>query len=99
MLTRDEIADAELSDIEQQTGLYRLHYNDEGEPIAGDQYTLDMVQHEIERRATARRVHEERLRSAFVTPTIGVVLFFALMMLAKSAAIWVWRGFRPATVR
>lgn len=39
--------------------------------------------------------HKAATEAAWVSPAVGVAIAFALAMMAKSAALWVWRGFRP----
>jgi hypothetical protein len=66
-----------------------------GEPIRIREPWLQEVRAEQQRRALLRAEHHERLVRAFAFPAAGVLIAFALAMIAKSAAIWVWRGFRP----
>ena len=45
-------------------------------------------------RADALAAHRQQMLTSITTPTILALLTFFLAMLAKSAALWVWRGFR-----
>lgn len=69
----------------------------EREPIteAQRQAQLFEIDREIARREYIRRQQESALMRAIVMPFIASVGAFALLIVAKSAAIWVWRGFRP----
>lgn len=78
------------------------YYDDAGEPLrsAADFETLEglaptVVAQERDRRQRLTSQHEQRLVQIPTDWTIGVVVAFLIAMIAKSAALWVWRGFRP----
>jgi hypothetical protein len=49
---------------------------------------------ELKRRNDLRLQHTQRLASAVFSPALVAALTFVLAMFAKSAVLWIWRGFR-----
>lgn len=56
--------------------------------------TLDQVRSERGRRERVTAQHNERLLFAYTSPALGAFVAFLVAILSKSAALWVWRGFR-----
>lgn len=66
-------------------------YND-----IGDAELKDGLRRAKERHNAKVGVHRDRLARAVWEPLVGGLIAFAVAMIAKSAAIWVWRGFRSS---
>lgn len=85
-----------------------IHYDDNGQRVifpsefvefADDppESAVEWVEAEKARRESASTLHHHQVITSIAYPLVGALLAFVLAMIAKSAVIWVWRGFRPKT--